>query len=245
MTAPLCLVRLLPNMSRLAAWSAAHKYQPLGADEGYAIHAATTASLGKLAPRPFALHRRPNGETELLGYVAAEPASIAEVAARNAGDAEASSALGLSSIEVRAMPDTWQKGRRLAFNLRARPIVRPRNGRHDRLGEVDAYLHALKRNPDARPEAVYADWLAGRLAGAARVQGVELLGRTSSKVLRRAAAGEPGARKATLVPGPDVTFTGILSVEQPQRFGEILAGGVGRHSAFGFGCLLLSPAGGG
>ncbi len=42
--------------------------------------------------------------------------------------------------------------------------------------------------------------------------------------------------------GPDVSFTGVLTVADPDRFATLLAHGVGRHAAFGFGMLLLKPA---
>ena len=41
---------------------------------------------------------------------------------------------------------------------------------------------------------------------------------------------------------PDVTFRGTLQVTDPDRFHALLARGVGRHRAFGFGMLLLRPA---
>ena len=38
-------------------------------------------------------------------------------------------------------------------------------------------------------------------------------------------------------------MTGTLTVTDPQAFAALLSGGVGRHAAFGFGMLLLSPPG--
>jgi CRISPR system Cascade subunit CasE len=43
---------------------------------------------------------------------------------------------------------------------------------------------------------------------------------------------------------PAVTFEGTLTVTDGEQFEALLARGVGRHRAFGFGMLLLRPPGG-
>jgi len=48
-------------------------------------------------------------------------------------------------------------------------------------------------------------------------------------------------RQSRLVGGPDVVLAGQLRVTDPQAFAQLLAKGVGRHRAFGFGLLLLRP----
>ena len=45
-----------------------------------------------------------------------------------------------------------------------------------------------------------------------------------------------------LSPGPDVLIRGILQVADPQQFGQLLAQGIGRFRAYGYGMLLLKPA---
>ncbi len=42
--------------------------------------------------------------------------------------------------------------------------------------------------------------------------------------------------------GPDVTWHGELTVLDGDKFAARLAAGVGRHSAYGYGMLLLRPA---
>ena len=46
-----------------------------------------------------------------------------------------------------------------------------------------------------------------------------------------------------LVQRPQALFVAEAAIAQPQRFGELLARGIGRHRAFGFGMVLLAPAG--
>ena len=45
------------------------------------------------------------------------------------------------------------------------------------------------------------------------------------------------------IDGPDVTVDGTLEIIEPEAFANLLIRGVGRHCAFGFGMLLLRPAG--
>ena len=42
--------------------------------------------------------------------------------------------------------------------------------------------------------------------------------------------------------GPDVTFHGELIVTDAVAFAKNLTAGVGRHTAYGYGMLLLRPA---
>ena len=42
--------------------------------------------------------------------------------------------------------------------------------------------------------------------------------------------------------GPDVGFSGVLVVHDGEKFARLLSHGVGRHTAFGYGMLLLRPA---
>lgn len=45
------------------------------------------------------------------------------------------------------------------------------------------------------------------------------------------------------VEGPEALMRGTLRVADPHAFAQLLARGVGRHAAFGYGMLLLRPAG--
>jgi CRISPR system Cascade subunit CasE len=240
----LSLIRLRPHSGRLMAWSVTRGYLPLRADKGYALHAITRAALGDFAPRPFILKETRAG-VELLGYVPASAAAVTAVATLPPiHDPEAATALALETLEARAMPAEWLRGQMLGFELRARPIVRVRSGGRDGpKTEVDVALHARTRDPASSDELVYRDWLMNRLKekDAAALLDVRIEGRASTQVLRR--GGKAPDRRSCLVPGPDVLFRGVLRVANPEAFAHLLARGVGRHAAFGFGCLLLAPPG--
>ena len=51
----LALVRLVPDLDRLARAASAHGLISAGGDFGYALHAALAAAFGDMAPKPFLL----------------------------------------------------------------------------------------------------------------------------------------------------------------------------------------------
>jgi CRISPR system Cascade subunit CasE len=136
--------------------------------------------------------------------------------------------------------------------VRVRPVVRSTDGR-----DRDAFLHAIDPNGEGSgtaPEldqgallertAIYSEWLDKQLSrnGAARVSQVRVEAFRLTRVVRRERSAEDGKRKTSKTTGPDVTFKGLLQVDDGEAFASLLARGVGRHRAFGFGMLLLRPA---
>ena len=128
----LLLVRLRPNIERLTQWAIEKNYLPNrhSTDLGYALHAALKASLGDTAPKPFVLRnetRNGHSSHELLGYVHANPEM--DMARPSSPITPETEMLGVSSMEIREMPNTWPLGTRLAFEVRIRPVVRARRSR--------------------------------------------------------------------------------------------------------------------
>ncbi|MDE2578080.1 MAG: type I-E CRISPR-associated protein Cas6/Cse3/CasE [Hyphomicrobiales bacterium] len=252
----LYMLRLNPDLRRANAWGAAQRLAPPGADSGYLWHALLTAAFGDLAPKPWRLVEPPRAAAHLLAYARADAAALAERAALYADPAVAA-ALGVDTLAAKRMPDVFRAGQKLGFDVRLRPVVRSsfrldgsgRAGRDQRI-EIDAALHAslLARESDAQApradaETIYKTWLAQRLAtGGARAEEacMKLLWRRRSALVRRDAARRIAVhgRKGG---GPDVALSGVLEVAEPQAFANMLAQGVGRHRAFGFGMILLRP----
>ena len=83
-------------------------------------------------------------------------------------------------------------------------------------------------------EAVYRDWLAARLGNAATIDPATTMMQRfeRSRVARLGRAPE----------GPDATVLGELEVGDPDAFVQLLANGIGRHKAYGYGMLMLRPA---
>jgi CRISPR system Cascade subunit CasE len=103
---------------------------------------------------------------------------------------------------------------------------------------MDAFVHAtLGFSQEARldREAVYSRWLDGQLrrGGASRLEHAELV-EFRREGMRR--GGGPRLER------PNAVLEGVLAIEGPHAFRALLARGVGRHRAFGFGMLLLRPA---
>ena len=259
MSGALSLIRLHPDMAGLARWGLERNFLPKGnvADFGYVLHAALKEALGELAPRPFVLRRSGSRAVtlahdgdELLGYVGAMPGNILAAAALLSKNGSAAKLLKLTSLEARALPTEWPSGARLGFEVRTRPVARSRGGKgRGTSHEVDiaawrAWQSEIRSGPVRTKEQAYRDWLAERLdARGARLLDARLVSMRRSLVRRRPVIG--AGKQARDTEGPDVVFCGTLLVADPEKFSMGLAKGVGRHTAFGFGCLLLSPPGAG
>jgi CRISPR system Cascade subunit CasE len=224
-------------------------------DFGYAAHAWLAAAFGDLAPKPFRLMENRNG-LKLLGYADAGADALADQAHTYA-EPETLNVCDWTAVQSKTMPDRWPTGRLLGFELRACPVSR---GHRER----DVYLAALERaqaeneRPPSRLEA-YGRWLVERLAAAIRpgddyvdrsgqrrdpvveldLEGLTLTGFRRVRTRRKAHRDRQSPYKT--IERPDALFNGRLTVRDPERFGRLLAGGIGRHKAFGFGMLLLRP----
>lgn len=229
-----------PNASRRVATT--------GFDEGRALHHLLAETFGKSVLQPFRLMVAPGQATgNLYAYSRSDARDLTETA-QEAALPETLAVCDLKQLAAKSMPDEWREGRRLAFDLRVRPVSRlfkPAGG-FGKGAELDAFLvEALRRFPDGPAddkamlasgrtrEAVYAEWLAQRLGPAARLDEARLV-----RFSRHHAA-----RGSTVTEGPDATIHGALTILDPSAFAERLARGVGRHGAYGYGMLLLRPTG--
>lgn len=241
---PLYLLHTQPDPQRLAAWAARHRLLDSQGDLGYAVHALLHAAFGEHAPQPF---RYLDAEQGLLAYTRLSAVELAQHAALT--DADVAAALGLgqtlhhAGLSARAFPTQWAAGHLFGFEVRVRPIIR--EGKTGR--ERDAFLAAVEKSAgsEVNRSEVYVQWLRelfARQGGAelvdASVTRYQLLGVTR-KTQKGAAV---DARRSRLVSGPDAVLAGQLRVTDSQAFAQLLAGGVGRHRAFGFGLLLLRSA---
>jgi CRISPR system Cascade subunit CasE len=216
-------------------------------DQGYALHTTLRRRFGEAGPQPFRKFER-GSDMVLYGYCG-DPASLLEAAALPSLDHRLDPIFP-SPPRCRPMPETWRSGQRLGFDLRARPVVRygPRaraaRGAAGRApaGERDAFLAALESGSGAAQfdrRDVYRDWLVRTLDPAANVEAAEITAMRRLRV-RRSRHANGGTER---LDGYEVAFSGIVCVKDPENFARQLAGGVGRHAAFGFGMLLLRPPG--
>ena len=233
-------------------------------DEGYLLHAALRAAFGAAAPQPFALvDAKGERPARVLGYGPTDADGLREALAVAEPTLDATFDLG--SLDTKAMPAAFRAGAVYGFEVRACPVVRQTRRDEGASGhrEIDAFLHAtLAVEPDVPVdrETVYRAWVGERLrrGGAEpltlavqRMEQAPLVRRRhrwnaaeqrqegvgpAERLQRREASRKVFSRR------PDVTFRGTLRVTDPERFHALLARGVGRHRAFGFGMLLLRPA---
>lgn len=236
---PLYLVSLPIDLGALRRWAAARGF---GADEGCALHHLLSEIFGKGALQPFRLKVRPGAASgSLYAYARSDDTALRRVA-RECALPDALMVCEPAQLAVKSMPDAWKAGRRLAFDLRVRPVKRLLKpaGVFPKGAEVDAFLvEALQQCPSNPPtdvrvdrQDVYRKWLSGRLGEAARLDQARMISFERRTVLRGRQARE----------GPDVTWQGELTVLDGEKFAARLASGVGRHAAYGYGMLLLRPA---
>ncbi len=239
-----------------------------GSDEGRALHHLLSEAFGKSVLKPFRLMAAPKGHgATLYAYTYTPEEALRDNLAIAAP--ELPGALGTRHLALREMPQSWREGRRLAFDLRVRPMrrllkplagwSREENRRglngHDLRGpmkkgsEVDAFLVArLRQFPEGVPdvdaagelsrEAVYFNWLTERFKSAA------LLDPDRTRMIRFArdrVTRHDDKKGEAISEGPDATFHGELTVTDGAAFARLLASGVGRHTAYGYGMLLLRP----
>jgi CRISPR system Cascade subunit CasE len=235
----LYMLQMEPDMTRLARWAKLHGVLPRDGDDdlGYTLHALLAASFGALAPKPFAL--QPQTRPPAILAYAENDAETLRTHALEFALPDALRAINIDSLDSKRMPETFATGRELGFTVRVRPMVRTdRDGNRNRAREIDAFEAA----PDMPRATVYGDWLKRRMVeGGCAVATLTLAGLQRTPVFRRDR--ERGLRRiGGAQGGPDAMFSGILRVTEPDKFRGLLARGVGRHRAFGFGMLLLRPA---
>lgn len=210
-------------------------------DLGYGVHAWMSAAFGDLAPKPWRLFADKRRPTRVLGYT---PFDAQSLRARMTEFADPS-VCGICNdphldISSRPMP-SWQAGRRLRFEVQCCPV-----GRKAGSGvEKDLFLIEVERghNRPITRESVYCEWVRKTIeeTGAARIIRISLKGFRLVRQIRKTTVGSEARRTQTLT-RPLVVVEGELTVDNPVAFANLVARGIGRHRAFGYGMILLRPA---
>ena len=260
-TTALQMIRAEVNVREFQRWMGTRRLQ----DQDHAMHCLLTECFGDLAPKPFRLIVPRGGSTGCLyGYGQSGADELREAAAICA-DPLQTRIIPASTIDSKPMPTEWRTDKRLGFEVRVRPVVRlhrkldqvppdklrlfrqdmrngekefkPRPGMECDVFQWKVLLYPKGEMPYNR-EQVYAEWLSDRLA---RIGGASLdMDRTRLVSFQRTRA----VRKlrTRYSEGPDAVMRGILTVTDSAAFANLLARGIGRHRAYGYGMLLLRPA---
>lgn len=212
-------------------------------DLDYLVHCQLGELFGDRAPAPFRIVQERGRQVDVLAYGRFDATSLEEHA-RAFADPGAWDACVWERLAGKPMPKDWAAGRRVGFEVRICPVVRKSSsGLNHRSGaEVDAFVSRCWEAPgeDVDRERVYREWLERGLEekGASLVEG-QLERFRLARLLRRR---QGTVRSASVLSRPDALLRGVLEVTDGQAFRLLLASGLGRHKAFGFGMLLLRPA---
>lgn len=227
-----------------------------GADDGYRVHATLCALFGTACVQPFLLDPgaqlgQGRSGLQVLGYSRLNGEALSRAYA--AAEAGSRRHLRPGTLRARPFPATWAVGRTVGFRVRVCPTVRlageverppspdhPQAGRLRAGAEVDAWLAAVWREDPRSREAVYLDWTRERLerGGASLDRGAVLGWRLTEQYRREQEGDRPGSPRRR----PEAVIEGVATVTDTVAFRELLARGLGRHRAFGFGMMLLMPA---
>ena len=237
LTAPLQLIRANIRVRDFHRWMG----DRLLRDADHAMHCLLNECFGDLAPKPFRLIV-PRGAAcgMLYGYGRAEADALRDAAGVYADPLQAKILSG-HTINSKPMPTEWRAGKRLGFETRIRPIVRRSRNAEDQSGrEWDAFqLKAMQYPKNEMPysrEEVYREWLSDQFSrrGGARLESAKLRSFQRTRAVRKL--------RACHSEGPDAIMWGVLTITDADAFTALLAQGIGRHRAYGYGMLLLRPA---
>lgn len=211
-----------------------------GPDLGYGVHAWLKAAFGDLAPRPWRLLADRKRPARMLGYGQAQAEALIG-RLRDFGEPAVQAVCPSEGITGKPMP-RWTPGRELGFELLCCPVGRKAGQKT----EKDLFLLKADHVPDEQLEraAVYGNWARERLEtdGAAQVERLWLDGFRRVRQQRKRQV-SPMERAVCHLERPEAVMAGVLRVGDPHAFEHLLARGVGRHRAFGYGMLLLKPPG--
>ena len=221
----------LVNMSR---WSAAERQR----DADRALHCLVYESFGpSQTPKPFSAHvRRADGEPvgRLLAYTPLDSVELKRIAKTRQTLPQAA-VLDPKTIRTTPIPNQWQEGSTIGFQIRVWPCHRTRPNRDNQpKGEHDVYLRA---NGNQTREEAYCQWLTGLIQRQGGAEALPETLRMTKFALRRVQR----QTSQKWIIGPDVTIEGACVITDAQKWQEAVTKGIGRHKAFGYGMLLLKP----
>jgi len=224
-------------------------------ETGYLMHALFVRLFGELTPVPFAVQEADWHEPAQMPVLAYSLNDHQALAARAAPDPLAS-AIAWQRAGTRALP-AFGAGQTLSYRVRVCPAVRV--GKHHPVlrpgAEVDPYVVQKLRqeqsdDPTQVPERmdVYRQWLQERFGVAANMATCRIAAMRDARLWRkgvpgagRAIAGRQGFGGRRMLARRELICEGQLVVNDETAFAALLARGLGRHRAFGFGMLLLKP----
>ena len=231
----LYLMRAEIDMVNLSRFAAERRHS----DPDRTAHCLVLESFGKEhAPRPFIVKTRQanqNLEGHLLAYAQTDAQTLIKKADQHQKLAH-SAVMNPNTIKTVNIPNNWEVGQPIRFQIRVRPTKRASSRDIHRGGsESDIYLKVADTH--TRAEA-YCEWLSDILKHRAGLDSRPENMQLSNFALRRIKR----QNSSNWITGPDATITGLATITDPQAFHSALKNGIGRHKSFGYGMLLITPA---
>lgn len=207
------------------------RYDATGTD--YLLHCWLISLFGVRAPKPFRYFEK---EHKLLGYAKDDAKTLLETA-KSFATPLAYTALREESLATKPMPRMWRDGLRIRMEVLACPVSRKEGT------EKDVYLRALDRWGSGAPPRfeVYTGWFVRQWGTAVAFEKIAVHGFVRTRTVRR--IHENGGRQLRVVEHPSVIFRATAGIVDGEAFAALLARGIGRHRSFGYGMVLLAPAG--
>jgi CRISPR system Cascade subunit CasE len=227
-------------------------------DIGYIVHGAFAACFGPFAPKPF--YVLSSYETRRLAATGYDGSKHVIVLGYTEGTwdqlynhwttipEKQQNIIDWEYTQIKRIPTTFLKGKRLTFTVRACPVIRTklfRTSDTDPSAEIDAFVAAyhhynqsnVEQDPPNRFD-IYREWIASKLQQHGTiVESLQISGFMLCDITRRNRNRALHTRQR-----PAVECHGVLSVVDPIQFSTAIRQGIGRHRAFGFGMLRLAPA---
>ena len=262
------MVRGDVDLREFNRWMGSRRFQ----DPDHAMHCLLKECFGDfytnktpagIAPQPFRLVATRGASVGCLyGYTRVDADALRESAAICACPLQAR-VLPADRIDDKPMPTEWRVGLRLGFEVRVRPIVRlrkdlsrvppdklrlfrtrpgeadaPRPGKECDVFQWEALDSSATLGMTRTREEVYVDWLDKQFER----RGGAVLDKCETKLVsfQRTRAVRKLHRRYS--EGPDALMRGELEITDGAKFSKLLADGIGRHRAYGYGMLLLRPA---
>lgn len=212
-------------------------------DDHYMVHCALGELFQDDAPKPYCLEGGGDREIRVLGY-SSKPGDALQQIAQGFAQPTIYEICDWDRWACKPMPSSFPENMRMDFEVQACPVVRKASDgpKWNAGDELDAFLaEAWKpenEGVDLERESIYRGWLDDQLERRGGAKSLEIgMERFSIERMFRRTHGDD--RKGRVIQRPDVTLTGRLEVTDSEAFAELLAGGLGRHKAFGYGMLKV------
>ena len=189
--------------------------------------------------RPYRLQTN-RKKAVFYGYTTAD-ASALKRCVQVYADPMVASILSADTIMCKPMPDDWNEGDQIGFEIRVRPTYRKNQwDPQERPKEIDCFQailqdHKPENGPRPQRSEVYGLWLRQRFAN----QGGALPYSTRLAYFDQVMSYRKPKGKGFRL--PTCVMQGNLTVTDVEKFRLLLRKGIGRARGYGYGMLLLRP----